>query len=466
MSLSLPDTLNNALNLLWKKSRFTSYFYQACEFIKSEEIPTIAMYEHGMHPALYYNPDFIESLKTENIVALLIHEMLHIIFRHDHRTFAILNPYLQNLAQDMVVNSYIKDNISSFFSNSRNHEPFIELPEGLPYVPEYFFRETGIKDPRWEDVYKWLKSSGQTKLSALTEEIDKMFKELIPDTSKKDSGQPLFMHKNNSNGEKSSGFILTDTRDGKPKPTGSHIFSERSVSKRLETYSKKIASFASKDSMASQDRVLNLMVSIMKAPRKRDFSQWIKKIKSAVDATAHSSEIEFTYKKFNRRYFDQGIYSAGKILKDKERVIAVIDVSASVTSTPGELEKAFGAVEALLGRYRVELLCLDETLFIPDNKNGVLTKKSSLEQKFFYKKGDWKKIRSGSGGTTLFSPLFNDYLKKRNETVLVITDGYIHDLQKLNPYKKTLWIISSKGKENFVPPFGKSFLIDTKEAVF
>jgi predicted metal-dependent peptidase len=467
MPEKLPEKLENALKLLWKKSRFTSYFYQSCEFINSEEVPTVALHESGMRPAFYYNKSFINTLTVKNINALLVHELLHVIFRHDHRSFSNMNPYLQNLAQDMVVNSYIKDNISSFFSKSGYNESILELPESLPLVPDYFYRETGIKDPGWEDVYKWLKNRDKTKLSEFTEEVSKLFKDLMPDTSKekkkeKDPGIPLFKTETKSKNNDSTGLVFTDS-NGKPVPTGSHIFSETSVSKRLETHSKKMTAFASSDPGASEDRIFNLITSIMGSPDKTDSSKWEKKIKSIVDASAHSSEIEFSYKRFNRRYFAQEIYAAGKIMKDKQRVITAVDVSASVTSNPGELEKAFGAVESLLGRYRVELLCLDESLFIPGTENGIITKTRDLNKKFFYKKGDWKKIKTGSGGTTLFAPLFNEYLKNRNETVIVITDGYIHDINRLKPYKNTLWLISPGGKQDFKPPFGKYSFIDTKE---
>lgn len=463
MAENLPESLEKALSLLWKKSRFTSYFYQSCEFINVDDIPTIALHESGMRPALYYNHEFLESLTPGNIVALLVHEMLHVIFRHDHRSFAGLNPYLQNLAQDMVVNSYIKDNITSFFSKrERTEERILELPENLPCVPPYFFRETNISDPRWEDVYHWLKNRDKTKLSEFVDEIDKMFKSLMPNTSKeksKDESNPESFFKNeNAKPDESSGFVFTDAK-GKPLPTGSHVFSEKSVSKRLESHSKKIIAFASSDPGAEQDRIFNSITSIMGSPKKTDILNWQKKIKSIVDATAHSDKVEFTYKKFNRRYFAQGIYAAGKVYKDKERLVVAVDVSASVTSNPGELENAFGAIESLLSRYRIELLCMDESLFIPRTDNDIQMKERDLKRKFFYKKGDWKKIKTGSSGTTLFSPLFNDYLKNRDEMVIVITDGYIHDLKKLKPYKNTLWLISPSRKKAFVPPFGKSSTI-------
>jgi predicted metal-dependent peptidase len=460
----MHEKLESSLKILWKKSRFTSYFYQLCTFIKSDEIPTIAMHESEMRPALYYNEKFLDSLEIKNITALLVHEMLHVIFRHDHRSFSMKNPYLQNLSQDMVVNSFIKENIKTFFSGENQREAILELPENLPLIPPYFYRETGIKDPKWEDVYYWLLEGGKTKLSEFIDEIDKMFKNLMPDTSKNKKGRnkqkdPLFENKNSKKENDSKGFVFTDS-NGKPLKTGSHVFKETSVSNRLNTNAKKITAIASNDPGANQDRFFSLMTKIMSSPKKTDISSWEKKIKSIVDSTAHSNKTEYTYKKFNRRYFANGIYAPGKIMKDKERIIAAVDVSASVTSNPGELERAFGVIENLIKTYKTELVLMDETLFIPREENGIFKKETNLTKKFFYKSGDWRKIKSGSGGTTFFSPLFNEYLKKRNETIIVITDGFIHDIGKLNPYKNTLWLIGKGGNQKFVPPFGKTFFIE------
>jgi len=458
--------LEHALKILWQKSRYTSYFYQSVNFVESEDIPTIAFYESIFRPVLFYNYEFISSISVKNIIALLIHEMLHIVLRHEHRKNNLLNPYLQNLAQDMVVNSWIKENIKNFFSSSRDEEPIMELPEELPFIPDKFFRDTKIKDPRWDDIYRWLKDRDRTELSDFIDEIDNMFKELMPDTSKntksEQNGFSIFENKmEKSNHESDSiGYFFTD-KEGKTLPTGSHLMLDDTASNRLYSHAKKIITMASKDPGTDNDRIFSSLASFMTSPVKPPMSKWIKQIKSEVDTTAHSNEIEYTYKKFNRRYFSQGIYSAGKNFKDMERVIVAIDVSASVTSNPGELEKAFGAVEALIPKYKIELVCMDDSLFIPKKTETGIEKDRNLSKKFIYKKGNWKLIETGSGGTTLFEPLFNSYMNgKRKLTLIVITDGYIHDIKSLKPHKNTLWLISSSRKTDFIPPFGKSFVID------
>ncbi|MCL2154581.1 MAG: hypothetical protein FWH53_02830, partial [Leptospirales bacterium] len=153
------------LEELWAKSRFTSYFYQGVDLIEEDSIPTIALGLYSSRLTLFYNQKFISNFTNDEFTGLLVHEMLHILLNHDHRFFEDGDIYLQNLAQDMVINSYILENRKKFFSG-RNREignreiidkPELIIPRGLPVVPEQFFADTTINDPFWEEVYRWLK---------------------------------------------------------------------------------------------------------------------------------------------------------------------------------------------------------------------------------------------------------------------------------------------------------------------
>ena len=46
-------------------------------------------------------------------------------------------------------------------------------------------------------------------------------------------------------------------------------------------------------------------------------------------------------------------------------------------------------------------------------------------------------------------------MKGRREMLMVITDGYIYDLERLMPYTPTIWVISENRGEPFRPPFGR-----------
>ena len=42
---------------------------------------------------------------------------------------------------------------------------------------------------------------------------------------------------------------------------------------------------------------------------------------------------------------------------------------------------------------------------------------------------------------------------------MIITDGYIYDMDRLQRYSPTLWVISADRQDAFSPPFGKSVQI-------
>ena len=52
-------------------------------------------------------------------------------------------------------------------------------------------------------------------------------------------------------------------------------------------------------------------------------------------------------------------------------------------------------------------------------------------------------------------------MDNHGELLIVITDGYIYDIDRLKRYKNTLWLISESRDEKFTPPFGKSIKIST-----
>jgi hypothetical protein len=126
---------------------------------------------------------------------------------------------------------------------------------------------------------------------------------------------------------------------------------------------------------------------------------------------------------------------------------------------PGDIESAFGTIEGLLSKFKVYLLCIDETLFIPEKKGDMFIKSGKNARPYEYKKGDWQYLKTGSSGTTYFSSLFNSYMDRHNELLIVITDGYIYDIDRLKKYSNTLWLISENREEPFCPPFGKSIKI-------
>ena len=258
------------------------------------------------------------------------------------------------------------------------------------------------------------------------------------------------------------GLVFEDQK-GNQIPTGIHMLRNHDYKEQLDAKKKQLIALPAKDQQSKQERAYQELKGIIEETREVNISSWEHMIKSIVDYSSQSNEWKYTYGRFNRRYFTQGIYSPGRIFKERENLTVVVDVSASMIMTPGDLEAAFGVLEELANKYVINLLCIDEDLFVPEKKGDIFVKSEQSKTKYIYKKGDWKFIKTGNAGTTFFAPLFNSYMRNRHEMLIVITDGYIYDTEKLKKYYPTLWVVSASRPDPFVPPFGKSVQIELKK---
>ena len=107
----------------------------------------------------YYNPQFLEKLSQKEVNFIVIHEDFHLLFNHPKRTLGgNYDPRLSNIAQDMIINHIIWEDIS--------HD-FVEIPKDengknmALFVPKEY--EGNLV---FEELYEWLR-----------EEMDKIKKE-------------------------------------------------------------------------------------------------------------------------------------------------------------------------------------------------------------------------------------------------------------------------------------------------
>jgi len=444
------------LTTLWRQSRFASYFYQAVSLVASERLPTLALAVANHRFTLFYNRDFVLDTPADQLIGLLIHEMLHVVLNHEHRARPGQDIRLCNLAQDMVINSYLAAREKTFFSvrTGTVSAPLV-LPPGLPRIPAAFGKipgRAGAFDLTWEEVYAWLKEqsgdpAGRRRDSHEADDRLPFGIDSWPDASP-DRDRPA----------QPDGIRFVDGR-GNTLPTGIHLFGDGDGDGRTRAGAERILGFIRQHDDCRGERLFADLCGLFERPAPPGNLQWKNAIRTMADQAVPTSRWEYSFSRPNRRFFDAGIYAPGRFTKSKPLITIVVDVSGSMAANPGDIAAAFGAVEELTADYRINLLCIDQDLFLPRGRERAHVVGNG-QGVCLYQPGDWRYIKTGSRGATFFAPLFNAYMKHHTEALIVITDGEIYDLDALHPYDPTLWIVSGNRTGSFSPPFGRVMSIE------
>ena len=165
---------SNTLPFFAEFSTFINYF-------ESTNLPTLGVNitKDGMN--MYFNRKFVESLLPSELLFILIHENFHLLFDHTKRSI-FYNKTFANIAQDMIINSIIVEDIVKKINGKYGKGDIITIPK---YKDEFFkdgdgndiLDEKGNKiknpmynknmglflpkeykgEPIFENLYEWLK---------------------------------------------------------------------------------------------------------------------------------------------------------------------------------------------------------------------------------------------------------------------------------------------------------------------
>lgn len=121
-------------------------------FHEQESVGTCGVNVSAKGMNFYYNPKFLDKLSQKEVNFITLHEDFHLLFNHPRRTVTgQYNPKLANIAQDMIINHIIWEDI--------NHD-FVEVPKDdkgknmALFVPKEYPKE---KKLIFEELYEWLK---------------------------------------------------------------------------------------------------------------------------------------------------------------------------------------------------------------------------------------------------------------------------------------------------------------------
>jgi len=139
--LTPSERISKAKIKLMREYPFFGYIAMYLTFIENDKIPTMSVNPKGV---IKYNPEYVEKLSDNQLLADVIHEVSHIAFRHFEREeiLEITNPIYKkayDYANDIVVNAILVANGFDVYDTGLNLENV-----GGKFVTRFKFGIRGI----------------------------------------------------------------------------------------------------------------------------------------------------------------------------------------------------------------------------------------------------------------------------------------------------------------------------------
>ena len=460
---------------------------------------------------LYLNAGFVDSMDCSELLFILLHEMMHVFFRHIY-TGLNKEHNLHNIATDLIINKQIAEEYGAYPNKGK-----IELTGRGSYASK-----CGIQFPTlgglWHDDVDVQNDTSEGIYNELLEEYLKQKKNQSMSNSSSNQNSSNSSNSSNSKNGQNGSNSLSDSNgyenqqgDGctnqnqsgsgegsgkngqnssKNGETGDYGESSNELDndntkstevtfrgKQIKLTSSDMVLSAS-DTQAGKEGIgestlnrINKAVSTTKLAG-RDISgdieakiklvnvsvvKWQKLLK---DYLAKLGETYYTYSSVNRKYIHSGKLMPGPRTSEENNkklsnIVLAIDTSGSMFSDEN-LSYLLSVATGIVKKYKAdgEIIYWD---------TGVTATGTFKDQKSLVK----TKVLGG-GGTDIncvFEYLDNKYPKRYDtpSLVLVMTDGYFGtlDAKYVSKYKNVIWAITKEDYASFTAPKnGKKAIID------
>ena len=346
----------------------------------------------------YYNSRFIMMLKPKEVIFLVAHEVLHVVYDHMGRR-GNRDPQLFNIANDYCVNADLK---------KHKVGEFITTVDCL-YEPKY---EGWSSEKIYDDLMKNIQ-----KL-----DLDKLIDKMIDD------------HLDGDGDGEGEG----DDKEGKGKrPTMSEAEREQMRKDIRDAILNAAQQAGSGELPAGVERLVKELTDPV--------MNWRELIQTALTSAIKS---DYTWMRPSRRSWHMDAIMPGTNPGEEIDVDIYIDLSGSISNKQGMafLSEVMGMMDMFDG-YRVHVSCFDTEVY---NTQEFTSENIDTVEDYQLK---------GGGGTD-FTCIFK-HLKEENRVpnkLIVFTDGYPFGSWGDAEYCDTLWIIH--GDPNPNPPFGNFAIYD------
>ncbi len=410
---------------------------------------------------IYYNTEFVESIRDAEIQGVLVHEGAHVIFEHMLRR-GTRDHKIWNYATDYAINIWLRDH-------------GYDLPEGGLIDAKY-------RNMSAELIYRELTSSDE----ALQNAVDQINEGNDQDDGDQDSGQGSGSgesDKSDDSGQDGSGLSGDDTSEdsgsgsgsgesGKGSQTGKYSSLPDPVGGEVWDAQDEDGNVLDQQQMAELSNEIMQRVSMAEKMEKAmgsgstgGFSE-VQEVTSADvdwleifrDHLEDTKSTDTTWNRLNRRHQWRGINLPSYDKDPQGGCLAVaIDTSGSVSQSElnvfaTEIQNI--AVECGLDRIMV---CYCDTM-VHKNSDGEWWDIYELD----HEELDLK-IRGGGG--TCFDPPFNLFNKHTDDTDDVVaftyfTDGWGSVSEDVEPDVPVFWLLTEKSSYADELPFGEQIYVD------
>ncbi len=389
------DDLSRIGKQLMLSEPFYGIFLSTLNKVIRNDLPTAGVSKQGINYQLAVNPEFWNSLSSDNKkIGLLKHELLHICFHHLVERADYPNHELHNIAADVEINQYI--------SPEYYPTPDLLLPTTFPE----------LKLPLKAGTKKYYELLSKAKQDGTSPTLDKMLSQLEGD------GQP----------QAGDGSGEGDGKGNQPGKGGLH-----------PTW-KEFDGLSEADKKLVKSQIDHQIKSIIEGQKDRGFVPG--ELESYMNELFEVKTPSYDWKAYFRRFFGTSskIYTkktrrkenrrfasnpALKI-KPKKKILVGVDTSGSVSDS--DLMEFFSEI------YHMWKTGISITIAEGD---------ADIHNVYEYEGKVPEKV-SGRGGTDMnpFISYFNDH--REFNSLIILTDGFIGS-RTVPSFKPTLTVICSNG---------------------
>lgn len=385
--------------------------------IESDKIDTMGVcFNTSGNPILLYNPKFLKKLTNLEAANVLLHEALHIFFRHVSRHVTLSNHQRSNIADDMTINQHLK-----------------YLPDKTcrcVYPQDYGFPENLTS----EAYYDLLRKKEQEEQKGK----DKGKGKGQGDQSGGQGGK-------GDGGEDEKSDLDDHSLWGKVLDEDGNLVDAEDIgvdtSTAVDVMIKEVIEQC-KNKGSAPSYIQAVIDELSKVPT----FDWKRELRLYVN-TALSPKKRLSQKRVNRRFMDFDYLLPGKKKSRQASVLVVRDTSGSMWAK--EVQEALMAeVLSINSRATVQLVDCDTEV------KGEPIRVRKLE--------DIKEFKGG-GGTSFVEP-FKVAKKLNVDLVIYMTDLYgdFPDKKEIGRYNyNTIWCVwKDNYDDSHKPPFGKVVVVD------